>query len=106
RKYRDHAEVSAGEKIENSQQRTADVSPNLLQAFLIEPGRGNVRAQTVNRQHAQRKKDAPAQVRHIEHIAYGCQEFFHNGLDFFSDHGYDAAGLLDFLASALCEAMR
>jgi hypothetical protein len=36
-----------------------------------------VRTQSVNGEQAKRKENAPAQIRHIEHIANGGKKLFH-----------------------------
>ena len=77
RKDRNCTKVSAGEKIQHAQQRTGNVAPHGLEPRFIDSGRANMRAQAIDGQQAKRKENAPAQVRHIEHIANGGKKLFH-----------------------------
>jgi hypothetical protein len=54
--------------------------PNLIQAIFVDSGRADVCTEAIDGEHAKRKQNAPAKIRHIEHIANRREKLFHEFL--------------------------
>ena len=56
---------------ENAEKRAGHFAPYLFETRLIDTRGGDVGAEPVNRQHAEREQDACAQLGHLEHVLDG-----------------------------------
>jgi len=105
------------EQIQNAEQRSGNVVPHLVQAILVNSGRADVCAKAIDREHAKRKQNAPAKIRHIEHIANSRKNLSISVLspallqlrylaNFGANFRYRPASFLNFLARAFRKTMR
>ena len=59
------------DSIENAQQRSGHLAPNLLEPDLVDARGGNMSAQTINGQKPERKENTLPELRHLEHVLDG-----------------------------------
>jgi len=56
---------------EHDEKRTGDLVPNLFEPGLVYPRSRYVTSEAINRKQRQSKKDAPPELRHLEHVLDG-----------------------------------
>ena len=73
-------EHAAAEQVDEPEQSALVLAEELVQLVRVDPRRGDVPAQTVDRQQPKREQHAPAQVRDAKHVRNGFEKLVHGRL--------------------------
>ena len=88
-KNRQSPEGTAGEQVDEPEERSGILPDELLESERIDSGRGNVCTETVDRQQSEREQHAGPEFRNTEHVGNGFEKLIHPASSWFPRYAWE-----------------